>query len=370
MIAVTSVFDRKRTLEQRRRAVANLYDFLAKGGVADTRRMPSEVIATGRTLTLHRYEPAQHKSATQGEPIDTTHDTPVLLVPPLGARAVCFDLRRGCSLVEHLVTAGRPTYLVDYGDITFADKDLGLEHWVTEVLPESVKKVSEDSGGRQVHLIGWCLGGLLSIMTAAVFPELPIRSVAMVASPFDVSKNPMAARALAIGNVTQGRIMGATFRFLGGVPRQMVGPAFKATSLMTYLKKPVTLFNRRDDREFLAHVEAVDAVMNDMLAYPGRATLQVYQRIFRDNDLADGKVQGQNRSVDLADVRVPVMNVAGRTDVLVPVATAHHVGQLLPNAPVVRLETAPGGHLGVLTGAKAAATTWTYIDDFLDAQES
>jgi polyhydroxyalkanoate synthase subunit PhaC len=66
-------------------------------------------------------------------------------------------------------------------------------------------------------------------------------------------------------------------------------------------------------------------------------------------------------------VRVPVMNIAGRTDVLVPVETAHHVGELLPNAPEVRLETAPGGHLGALTGAKAAQTTWTYIDDFLDA---
>ena len=53
-------------------------------------------------------------------------------------------------------------------------------------------KVSEDSGGHEVHLVGWCLGGLLSILTAAAFPELPIKSVAMVASPFDTSKSPMA----------------------------------------------------------------------------------------------------------------------------------------------------------------------------------
>ena len=157
---------------------------------------------------------------------------------------------------------------------------------------------------------------------------------------------------------------------LGGIPAQIVGPAFKATSLPTYLKKPVTLFKRRDDREFLAQVEAVDGLMNSMLAYPGRATLQVYQRLFQRNELASGKIQGPTRLVDLAEVRVPVMNVAGRTDVLVPVATAHHVGELLPNAPEVRLETAPGGHLGVLTGAKAAETTWTYIDDFLDAHAS
>jgi polyhydroxyalkanoate synthase subunit PhaC len=367
-IAVTSVFDRRRTLEQRRRAVGNLYDFVVKRGIADTRPTPSDVIDTGRTLTLRRYRPVEGQGRRQGDSPDTAHETPVLLVPPLGTQAACFDLRRGNSLAHHLVSDGRPTYLVDYGDITFADKDLGLEHWVTEVLPSSVTKVSEDSGGHPVHLIGWCMGGLLSILTAAAFPELPIKSVAMVASPFDNSKNPMAAQAMAIGKVTGGRILDTAFRILGGVPPQIVGPAFKATSLMTYLKKPVTLFKHRDDREFLAQIEAVDGLMNEMLAYPGRATLQVYQRLFQGNELAEGKVQGPKRLVDLADVRVPVMNVAGARDVLVPVATAHHVGELLPNAPVVRLETAPGGHLGVLTGAKAAETTWTYIDDFLDAQ--
>jgi polyhydroxyalkanoate synthase len=155
---------------------------------------------------------------------------------------------------------------------------------------------------------------------------------------------------------------------LGGIPAQIVGPAFKPTSLPTYLKKPVTLFKHRDDREFLAQIDAVDSFMNSMLAYPGRTTLQVYQRLIRQNELATGKVKGVTRDfVDLADVRVPVMNVAGKSDVLVPVVVAHHVGTRLPNAPEVRLEIAPGGHLGVLTGSKAAETTWAYIDDFLDS---
>ena len=366
---MTSIFDRDRTLEQRQQAVSNLFDFLVKGGIADMTRMPSEVIDTGRTRTLHRYTPANgiggKKRSDQGT--NTAHDVPVLLVPPLGSQAACFDLRRGCSLAEHLVTSGRPTYLIDYGDIGSAEKDLGLEHWVNEVIPQSVKNVSEDSGGQEVHLVGWCLGGLLSILTTAAYPDLPIKSVAMVASPFDNSGNPMIAPARAIGKVTGGRILGTTFKVFGGIPAQIVGPAFKATSLPTYLKKPVKLFQHRDDREFLAQVEATDGLMNSMLAYPGRATLQVYHRLLHRNELASGKIQGPTRLVDLADVRVPVMNVAGRTDVLVPVEAAHHVGKLLPNAPEVRLETAPGGHLGVLTGAKAAQTTWTYIDDFLDA---
>ena len=68
---------------------------------------------------------------------------PVLLVTPLAAPSLCYDLRRDCSLVEHFVHKGRPTYLVEYGEISFKNRRLGLEHWVEEVIPEAVKTVSE-----------------------------------------------------------------------------------------------------------------------------------------------------------------------------------------------------------------------------------
>ena len=58
-------------------------------------------------------------------------------MPPLAAPAFCFDLRRGCSLAEHLLLAGQETYIVDYGEIEFSDRTLGLEHWFDEVIPES-----------------------------------------------------------------------------------------------------------------------------------------------------------------------------------------------------------------------------------------
>ena len=61
-----------------------------------------------------------------------------------------------------------------------------------------------------------------------------------------------------------------------------------------------------------------------------------------------------------------MLSVAGRGDGIAPVAACHHVEALLPHAKV-ELATAPGGHLGVLTGRAAAGTTWTLLDGFLDA---
>jgi len=108
-----------------------------------------------------------------------------------------------------------------------------------------------------------------------------------------------------------------------------------------------------------------------MEAYPGESIETLYRRFFIANELMNGKLVRKDGSLlDLANVRVPVMNIAGTGDVVVPKDAAHAVGKLLPNSPEVRLETAPGGHLGVLAGRSARKTTWRYVDEFLTAHES
>ena len=91
----------------------------------------------------------------------------MLLVPPLAAPTICFDLRRGCSMAEHMLAVGHRTYLVEYGHIGYSDKELGLEHWVEDILPNAIRAVSEDAGGRPVQLVGWCLGGIMSLLAVA-----------------------------------------------------------------------------------------------------------------------------------------------------------------------------------------------------------
>jgi hypothetical protein len=133
------------------------------------------------------------------------------------------------------------------------------------------------------------------------------------------------------------------------------------------LKKPLTVLKNRSNPEVLAQIEAVDVMMDSMEAYPGRSIAQIYHAFVRTNHLAEGHVSLRGgRKVDLADVTVPVMNIAGKGDLFfAPPQSAYRLGELLPNSPHVRLETAPGGHLGVLTGSRARTTTWKYLEEFL-----
>src|SRR4051794_26849877 len=315
--------------------------------------MPATVIDSGPQRTVSRYETQRRRRGA-----------PVLLVPPLAAPAICFDLRRGCSLAEHLVVGGRRTYLLEYGQIEYRNRDLGLEHWIEDVIPAAVRAAAQDAG-RPVRVIGWCLGGIMALLAHAMDNELPIEAAALVASPFDFGKVPLVAPLRPIAAVTRGHVVAQIYRVLGGAPAPVVKRGYQLAGIDKYVMKPWTMVSNSGDRDLLAQIEAVDAFMSRMHAYPGRTFGQLYHRIFRTNDLANGKLALTDRTIDLADVTIPLLAVAGRGDGIAPVPACHHVGDLVPNAPSVKLETAPGGHLGVLTGRAARGTTWKLLDAFL-----
>jgi polyhydroxyalkanoate synthase subunit PhaC len=338
-----------------------------RGGVADLRRMPRERIVVreadaGREArsVLYRYRPVDGVEAVPGPP--------VLLVPPLGAPDFAYDLRRGCSLVEHLLGQGRTVYLVDYGGMSFADRRRGMEHWVDGVVPWAVRE-SSGHAGSPVHLVAWSLGGIFCLLALAAAVEagepLPAASLTAVASPIDISAVPLVAPLRPVAAVTGGRGLSAVYQAIGSFPAPIVSFAFQLSTVDKLVTKPLTQLSMIDDADGLAQLEAVDYLMANMHAYPGRVFGQIYHLMLRSNDLADGKLVLAGRSIPLASVEVPVLVVAGRSDVIAPLAAVEKVTELLTGSPEVRFVTAPGGHLGVLTGRKARTTTWPEIDTFL-----
>jgi polyhydroxyalkanoate synthase len=216
-----------------------------------------------------------------------------------------------------------------------------------------------------VRVIGWCLGGILALLAHAYDRDLPIEAAALVASPWDFSKVPLVAPLRPIAAVTRGHGITQLYQLLGGAPAPLVKRGYQLAGIDKYVMKPWTVGTNLGDRDLLAQIEAVDVFMNRMHAYPGRTFGQLYHRFFRTNDLADGRLALTDTTIDLADVRIPLVAIAGRGDGIAPVAACHHLADLVPD---VDLDTAPGGHLGVLTGRKARETTWRRLDAFLDAR--
>jgi polyhydroxyalkanoate synthase subunit PhaC len=342
-------------------AAVNLVDKVARGGVADLTRMPRDGVVGSPGATLYRYRPLPG--------VPRADEPPVLLVPPLGAPDFAYDLRRGCSLVEHLLAGGRDVFGVDYGSISFADRRLGLENWVDGVVPRAVRDTCVEAGVDELDLVGWCLGGLFCLLAVAAQAQagtpLPVRRLGVIASPVDIAAVPLVAPLRPLAAVMGGRGLSAAYRAIGSFPAPVVSWAFQLTAVDKLVTKPLTLASKLDDRDALAQIEAVDHLMRNMHGYPGRAFGQIYHLMLRNNDLAGGTIDLGGRTIRLSAVEVPVLVVAGRSDVIAPLRAVHRLPDLLTGSPEVRFESAPGGHLGVLTGRAARGTTWRYLDEFL-----
>ncbi len=338
-------------------AASNVAHKVVYGGLADLRPMPRTLIDDGPLREVYHYRP-QKKTKESGDP--------VLLVTPLAAPSLCYDLRRGCSLVEHFVQQGRPTYLVEYGEISFKNRKIGLEHWVDEVVPEAIRAASEHAGGRPVHVIGWSLGGIFASLAAAAQPDLPIASLTVVGTPFDVTKVPMVAPLRPILRLTDGGVVTQLYRLLGAAPKPLVRRAFQLSSGTKLITKPLAILQNLDDSEWLAQIEAVDRFTDNMLAYPGRSFGQLYHRMLKANQLLTGKVNLSGTEIDVANITAPVLIFAGNTDGIAPIDAVRALVPLLRKAHEVRFEIVPGGHLGMLTGRAARATTWVTMDEWIE----
>jgi polyhydroxyalkanoate synthase len=138
---------------------------------------PRDTVWTHRNTTLYRYRSAERR-----------HALPVLLVFALINRPTIFDLSPGNSFVEYLLAEGFDVFLVDWGELDDADADMGLEHFVLDELHWAVRETLRASDAEELSMLGWCIGGTLAAMYAALGSET-VRNLILLTTPIDTTSS-------------------------------------------------------------------------------------------------------------------------------------------------------------------------------------
>jgi polyhydroxyalkanoate synthase len=110
---------------------------------------------------------------------------------------------------------------------------------------------------------------------------------------------------------------------------------------------------------------AMNKWANDPIPMPGAAYKQWVRDFYQDNKLVKGEIKLRGRRVDLSNIRMPFLNLAGKKDHLVFLPQAEAVMDLISSEDREFI-VLDAGHVGLLTGRGARKNLWPQVRNWLE----
>lgn len=296
---------------------------------------------------------------------------PLVLVPPLGVFAWIFDLMADRSMVKYFLAHGFDVYLIDWGTPREDDQHISLEHYVSDWFPKAMKAIREHSGSEEQSMLGYCMGGLLSLLYLAASRDTKVVNLVTIASPVDMHKMGFVGTAYrllskpvwAVGRVTGLRI-DEMQRGIFHVPGSRLSLMFKMTNPAGTVSSYIELVRNMADDEYVSRYMTMNEWFTNMPDYPGATIQELIRKLGLYNRLAKGRIRIGGREASFLDIRSNLLAFAGDNDKIVPIPSAEAILNVVSSQDK-EFHIVPGGHAGVFTGGKAAHTTWAISKDWL-----
>jgi polyhydroxyalkanoate synthase len=285
--------------------------------------------------------------------------TPLVLVYALVNRPYVLDLSPDRSVVRALRAGGSDVYLVDWGEPSLLDGPLTLADYVTRYLDNCVDAVRDRTGAAQVDLLGYCMGGTMATMYAALEPA-KVRRLGQMAAPLSFD---------GAGGVLERWAAGleptAFVDDRGLVPADVLDVCFRLMDpVENYLTTYRRLLENVDDDAYVERFGRVERWLRDGVDVPGTVFDDFVEACYRRDALAAGDLTLDGRRVDPADLTMPVAQIVGERDTLVPPAATREFTDAIPG-PVTTFAS-DAGHVGLAVSTDAHDGLWPRVAAWFD----
>lgn len=296
---------------------------------------PGKVVFRNHLIELIQYTPQT----------TTVFAEPVLIVPSWILKFYILDLSPENSLVKYLVGKGHTVFMVSWRNPDADDRDLGMNDYLKLGVMSAIDAVAEIVPQRQIQAVGYCLGGTLLAMAAALMARSQderLKSLTLLASELDFTEP--GELGLLIDESQLAFLDGMMFKqgYLDG--KQMAGT-------FALLNSRDLVWSRREREYLLGQREPVNDLTAwnvDITRMPYRQHSEYLRGLYLKNDLAEGRYQVDGKSIALSDIRIPVFALGTQRDTVSPWPSVYKVNQLTPNVDVTFCLSSGGHNVGVV----------------------
>lgn len=283
---------------------------------------------------------------------------PVLIVYAQINRFHIMDISPDRSVVKSLMARGLDVYVLDWGYSGREDDCHSLEDYVA-LLGEVVGVIKGRSGRDSIPMVGYCWGGLISVIFAALHKS-SVQCLALLATPVDFSKDrtllSMWAKAL-----DADRMIGE----YGHMNGQILDLAFVMRNPPRNLyDKYAKVLRNATNKDYVNNFLAVEKWLFSTPPVPGALWRQLVNQCYKSNLLVKGEMVVSGRTVDLREIDMPLLCATAEKDDLVSPASTLAINDYASSTDRVALQI-PGGHVGLCIGKAAHEKLWPEVARWL-----
>jgi polyhydroxyalkanoate synthase len=309
---------------------------------------PSEIIFEMEKVKVIHYKPVKRRVSR----------VPLLVITPILSKPYILDLYPGFSFIEYLVNEGIDVYLIDFGIPDDNDTNLEFEDYVFRYIPSAVERVLEASPSKALSLLGYCLGGVFTLLYATFNDGKPIKNIVLVASPVDFSK--LDLHYYYWRNIDVDRLVD-TF---GNIPPELIIFSFNVIAGINnpfrYLNKSRSFLQNIKDREYMKRELLIDRWLIESIPFPAKAFKQLIRKFFYENAFVEKRLRMGGKSADLSRVNSPILILSHSSDVVAPPESARGILRLISSQDkeIVEVSGGDAGHIDIIVGAEGPEIAW------------
>ncbi|HSB57307.1 MAG TPA: alpha/beta fold hydrolase [Nitrosopumilaceae archaeon] len=311
-------------------------------------RSPSEVIQMKGRFSLLHYKPV----------VAQKHKTPLLVVYSLINRHYILDLLPKVSVINSLLKQGFDVYATDWGTPDSSYQNMTLEDYAHDYVENAVEKIQEITGSQQVSLFGYCWGGIFALIYSAIFPQ-NVKNLVLHATPVDLEKPDTV-----IENWTKHIDADELTSTLGNVPGWFLNTAFLLRNPVEALSKYPRYFSEPKTADEIKEFFAIEGWLYDSVPIIGSVYKEIVDQIYKNNLLIKNKMKVGTDLVDLKKITMPVLNIIGIKDDLVPPESSRSIMDVISSTDKKLLEF-PTGHVGLCVSPIAHEQLWPEVGKWL-----